>query len=194
MQTIHNHNLSAKSNELKHLFLDQLETAFAAETLVADAFIEFAGEASSPDLKEAIEAHREETLNHVQRLEKVFGVFSQPIKPGKNDAMLRLVASAKRLMSERKGSPGSDAGLIGALQKVEHYEIALYGCLAAWGRQLREDEAVRWIERTLAEEKEADERLTILAEDWINRQAVQETVDARFPVSQLANAASAMKV
>jgi len=158
-------------SELRELFLDELADLLYAEKLLVKTLPKMAKAAESDELREAIEMHLEETETHVERLGQVFELFDKPIKTKKCDAMEGLVKEGQSIMSEWKGSPAADAGLISAAQKVEHYEIASYGTLVTWAELLEMDEAVDLLNETLDEEKATDEKLTQLAEQGVNEEA-----------------------
>ena len=111
-------------------------------------------------MKQTLESHLEETRGHVERLEKVFEILDESPKRKKCRGMEGLLAEGGELISEDRG----DAALISAAQKIEHYEIAACGSLAAWAKMLNEDEAVDLLEETLGEESSADEKLAYVAE------------------------------
>ena len=126
--------------------------------------------AQNEEFKAALESHLEETETHVQRLEQVFEIFDETPKPKKCKAMQGLLEEAQDLIKEEEG----DAALICAAQKVEHYEIATYGSLRAWAEFLEESDAADLFQETLDEEKEADEKLTEIAETAANPEAEGE--------------------
>lgn len=158
-------------SELRELFLDELADVLYAEKLLVKTLPKMARAAQSEELREAIEMHLEETQTHVDRIGQVFELFDKPVKAKKCEAMEGLVAEGKTIMEEWKGSPASDAGLISAAQKVEHYEIASYGTLATWAELLGNEEAADLLKETLDEEEATDEKLTQLAEEGVNEEA-----------------------
>ena len=127
--------------------------------------------ATHDELKEAFGHHLEETERQITRLEAVFQAFG--VKPtSKNcEAMTGLIREAEEISSENHGEQTINAALISAAQKVEHYEIASYGCLREWAEQLGQDSAAELLEETLDEEKAADQALTDLARNRCNRTA-----------------------
>src|SRR5437763_16160099 len=129
-------------DNLRELFLDELADLYHAENQLLKALPKMAKAASAPELQEALTSHLEETEGHVQRLEQVFELFDKPAKGKKCEAMEGLIEEGKKLMSEGDEGPVMDAGLICAAQKVEHYEIASYGCLCTWAEVLGENEAL----------------------------------------------------
>ena len=148
----------------RETFIEELKDLYDAEKQITKALPKMAKAAEHDELREAFETHLEETENQIERLEKVFELFDETPKGKKCKAMEGLVAEGKELIEEEEG----DAALICAAQKVEHYEIASYGSLISWARLLGEDEAADLLEETLAEEEQADEKLTDIAESTIN--------------------------
>ena len=160
--------LTANQNEdldknLHEMFLEELADILDAEKQLTSALPSMAEAASSEELRAALESHLDETKQHVIRLEQVFKSVNAPVKSKTCKAMKGLVEEAEDMMEEYEGSPALDAGLIAAVQKMEHYEIAAYGTVCAWAEQMEHTDAVDLLERSLAEEKEADESLTEIA-------------------------------
>jgi ferritin-like metal-binding protein YciE len=153
------------------VFLDQLADVYHAEKQLTKVLPKLAKAAKSSDLKTAFESHLEETKNHVTRLERVFKSLDESIHSKPCKAMKGLVAEGGEILSENKGTAALDAALIIAAQKVEHYEIATYGGLRSWARQMGHTEAASLLNETLAEEKAADEKLTDIALEVVNAQA-----------------------
>jgi ferritin-like metal-binding protein YciE len=129
--------------------------------------------ASSEQLRNALEEHHTVTEKQVERLEQIFEQLGKPVRGKKCVGMEGLLKEGAELLKEEAEPAVCDAGIIGAAQKVEHYEIASYGTLATWAKLLEMDDAATLLEDTLAEEKEADETLSELASQ-INVQAEQE--------------------
>ena len=127
--------------------------------------------AQSEDLKAAFQKHEAETEEHVARLEKVFEEIDKKPRGKTCDAILGIIGEGQEIMKEFKGAPALDAGLLAAAQAVEHYEIARYGTLKTWAAELGLNQAVKLLEKTLAEEKNTDEALTQLAESEVNQHA-----------------------
>lgn len=155
---------------LQESFVDELRDLYDAENQLLKALPKMAKAAESDELRTAFAEHREQTEEHVARLEKVFGIFDETVRAKKCKAMQGLVEEAKDLIDEEEG----DAALIAAAQKSEHYEISSYGSLAAWAKALGKKDAVKLLTQTLAEEKETDEKLTDLAESIINARESQD--------------------
>jgi len=159
--------------DLNELFLEELADIYDAEKQLIKALPKMAEQANSPELQSAFEDHLEQTQEHVRRLEEVFELFEQKPKGKKCEAMAGLVEEAQALMKEEAAPSVMDAALIAAAQKVEHYEIATYGCLRTWAELLGKDEAIDLLEETLNEEKDVDESLTDIATN-INEEASDE--------------------
>ncbi len=164
--------MSIKLDHLEKLYLSQLKDAFSAEHQLLEALPKMRDAVSDEKLRGAFVDHLAETKRHVERLEQIFGTMEG--KPGGHrcKAMEGLVKEGDEILKE-DGEPATrDAAIICAAQKVEHYEIATYGCLREYARMLGHDDAVELLEATLQEEKDADGRLTGLAEEWINAGAM----------------------
>lgn len=157
---------------LKDLYLEQLKDLYSAETQLVDALPKMAEAATAPDLKQGFQEHLRQTQEHVNRLERIFQSLGE--KPGGHtcEGMKGLVREGEQMI-KMKGEPNViDAGLIAAAQRVEHYEIAGYGTVRTYAELLGHDEHVTLLERTLTEEEETDERLTMLAESHVNEEAL----------------------
>src|SRR6185295_13946502 len=128
---------------LQDLFLDELADMFDAENRLTKALPKLAKAATHDELREAFESHLEETEGHVRKVEQVFEAFGKTAKSKKCEAMTGLVEEGDDIASENKGEPTINAALISAAQKVEHYEMASYGCLREWADQLGNDSASR---------------------------------------------------
>jgi ferritin-like metal-binding protein YciE len=150
------------------LFIEQVRDLFDAEKQLVKALPKVAKAASSSELKTAIQEHLEQTRGHVQRLERIFELVGKAARGKSCKGMDGLVEEGEEMIALRAEPMVHDAGLIAAAQRVEHYEICAYGTLRAWARQLGMDEAVRLLEQTLAEEKEADQKLNRIAESMVN--------------------------
>ena len=162
---------------LKDLFLDELADMYDAEKRIVKALPKMAEAATCTDLKERIENHLTETQGHVRRLERVFQAFG--VKPVAKtcEATKGLLEEGAEIAAEFKDSPAINAALISAAQKVEHYEIASYGCLHEWAGLLGNPEAATLLQEILEEEKAADEGLTKLAVAKSNDEALCEACD-----------------
>src|SRR5437867_738091 len=134
---------------LNELFLDQLADIYHAEKQLVKALPKMAKGTSSPELKSAFESHLDETQAHVQRLERVFEAFNRPAKAKKCEAMEGLIEEAKDMIDEASVSSVMDAALIAAAQKVEHYEIATYGCLCTWAELMGNRDALDLLKQNM---------------------------------------------
>jgi len=159
---------------LKDLYIDELKDLYNAENQLVKALPKMAKAASSDELRQGFEAHLEQTRGHVQRLEKIFESLEENPKGKKCVGMEGLVNEGSEIMEEDFEGALMDAALIGAAQRVEHYEIAAYGTASEFAKILGESKHVSLLEETLQEEKETDEKLAKLAEE-INPQANEGT-------------------
>jgi ferritin-like metal-binding protein YciE len=159
---------------LEDLFHDTLKDIYFAEKKILTALPKMAKAAQNEELAAAFEKHRDETEGQIERLEEVFGLIEKKPQGKTCPAIVGLTEEALEIIKEYKGSPALDAGLLGAAQAVEHYEISRYGTLKAWAEQLGLDDAVELLQATLEEEEATDEALTELAEAVINQQAEVE--------------------
>jgi ferritin-like metal-binding protein YciE len=160
-----------KIKTLHDLYVDQLRDLYNAEGQLVKALPKMAKNASSDQLRSAFEEHLEQTRNHVERLEQIFEKLDARPKGKKCYAMQGLVEEGEELIDQEPEDAVLDAGLICAAQKVEHYEIASYGTVCTWARQLGFNDHLELLQQTLQEEKAADEKLTRLAEAGINQEA-----------------------
>jgi ferritin-like metal-binding protein YciE len=156
---------------LSDLFLDALRDILYAERKILKALPKMARGATDPELKTAFRDHLEQTQGHVERLQQIFEMIDKPARGKTCPAIDGIVEEGEEIMSEYKGNPALDAGLLSAAQAVEHYEITRYGTLCAWAEQLGYTDAVPLLEATLAEEKQTDEDLTRLAVTAVNTAA-----------------------
>jgi ferritin-like metal-binding protein YciE len=163
--------MTKQPKTLQDLFHETLKDIYYAEKKILSSLPKMAKAAHSPDLRAAFEKHERETEGQVERLEQVFGLLREPAKGKTCDAINGIVDEGKEIMTEFKGSPALDAGLLAAAQAVEHYEISRYGTLKTWADELGLQEAVELLDQTLQEEKKTDEALTVLAETAVNQEA-----------------------
>ncbi|HTF18655.1 MAG TPA: ferritin-like domain-containing protein [Chryseolinea sp.] len=167
-------NADAKSL-LHDFFVDELKDIYWAEKHLTKALPKMAKAATSEELRQAFENHLTQTEEHVSRLEQVFEMLGMKPQAKKCDAMEGLVEEGKSIIEDtEQGTATRDVGLILAAQKVEHYEIATYGGLAQLAKTLGLMDIKEILGQTLAEEKEADELLTEIAENNINTEAAGE--------------------
>jgi ferritin-like metal-binding protein YciE len=157
---------------LKDLFLAELADMYDAEHRIIKALPKLAKAAKCEKLQAAFLAHLEETKEHVTRLEKVFQSFGKKAQGKKCEATVGLLKEGDEIAADNKGEPTINAALISAGQKVEHYEIASYGCLHEWAKLLENEEASKLIEANLDEEKDANKKLMELARGGSNNEAL----------------------
>jgi ferritin-like metal-binding protein YciE len=148
---------------LKELYVDELKDLYNAENQLVKALPKMAKAASSEELRAGFEEHLEQTKSHVQRLEQIFEMLDESPKGKKCKGMEGLIEEGSEIMEEDFEGALLDAALIGAAQRVEHYEIAAYGTVRAFAEELGESEHASLLAETLEEEKETDEKLTELA-------------------------------
>lgn len=166
----------AKSNAaagLTELFEDGLKDIYWAEKALIKAIPLMAKNATSADLIEALNSHLTETEDQIIRLEKVFELIGKKASAKKCDAMEGLIEEGKGILEETELGVVRDAGIIAASQKIEHYEIASYGTLRQFAETLGLEEAAALLEETLDEEKGADKKLTDVAVNAVNFDAVE---------------------
>ena len=163
-----------KLNTLKKLYVNELRDLYNAESQLLKALPKMAKGASSAELKQAFEDHLEQTKDHVDRLDEIFkGLDEKPT--GKTcKAMKGLIEEGSEMLDEDGEESVIDAGLIGAAQRVEHYEIAAYGTVRTFANLLGEEEAADLFQQTLDEEGETDKQLSELAEEIVNQEALSE--------------------
>ena len=140
-------------NQLQEVFFEELGDIYSAENQLVKALPKMVKVAQSQELKDAFSAHLGETKNHVERIEQIFQLFGKAARGRKCKGMEGLIDEAKEVISENKETSGLDAALICAAQKVEHYEIAAYGCLRTWARIMDHQQAVDLLQQTLNEEE-----------------------------------------
>tara|TARA_R110002020_G_scaffold254617_1_gene468361 strand:- start:43373 stop:43906 length:534 start_codon:yes stop_codon:yes gene_type:complete len=164
-----------KNSKLHQLFLNELKDIYWAEKHLVKALPKMKRAATSSKLSQAISSHLEETENHVNRLEEVFALLDERPQAKKCKAMEGLLAEADTILEDTESDTRvRDAGIIIACQKVEHYEIASYGSLVVLAKKMEHTECAEKLAQTLDEEKNADKKLTKIAESDINEEASQE--------------------
>jgi len=162
---------------LKDLFHDELMDMYDAEHRIVKALPKLAKAATCTRLQAALRAHLKETEGHITKLDQVFKSIGVPAKGKKCEATVGLLKEGDEIAAEFKGSPAINAALISAGQKVEHYEIASYGCLHEWAGLLGHNRAAELLEEILDQEKTANEKLTELARTGNNEAACDGTCD-----------------
>ena len=155
-------------NSLSDLFAHEIKDLYDAEHRITEALPQMAEKASNPQLKRAFDNHLRETEKHIERLNSVFEHCGCEPERVKCDAMVGLIKEGSNLLSADGDPDTIDAALIGAAQKVEHYEIASYGTVRALAQQLNDTYSAELLQETLDEEKQTDQKLTEIAESAVN--------------------------
>lgn len=169
------HKAKITDSRLEDFFHDELKDIYWAENHLVKTLPKMAKAASGEELKDAFTQHLAVTKEHVARLDKVFELLGHKASSKKCEAMEGIIKEGESIIEDTEdGTATRDAGLIMAGQKVEHYEIATYGALARVAKTLGHGEVVKILESTLAEEKQADDSLTKLADGSVNEQAADE--------------------
>ena len=153
------------------LFLHQLQDMYSAEKRILQALPTMSKGVETKELKTALDKHYDETKQHVQRLENVFKIIGQKPKGVPCKAIEGIIGEAEEQMGAIKDEAVCDAAIIASAQAVEHYEITRYGTLLAWAKVLGHTDAVDLLKQTLGEEKHADQMLTKVAEQKVNKAA-----------------------
>ena len=161
-----------QKDSLRQLYVNELKDLYNAETQLVKALPKMAKASSNAELRQGFEEHLRQTSEHVSRLEQIFDMLGEKATGKKCLGMDGLVKEGAEVMSEDYEGAVMDAAIIGAAQRVEHYEIAGYGTVRTFAEILGENEHISLLEQTLEEEKQTDEQLTRLAEE-INSQAAQ---------------------
>jgi len=167
-----------KANRLRHLYIEELKDLYSAENQLVKALPKLAKASASEDLREGLEGHLEQTKEHVARLEKIFKSLGESPKGKKCKGMEGLIKEGGEMIEEGLVPEELDAGLISAAQRVEHYEIAGYGCVSTYAKILEENQAESLLRQTLEEEKETDKKLTQLASNINIEAASSQESDA----------------
>jgi len=160
--------------ELLHdLYLSELSDLYSAEEQIVKALPKVIKHTESPELRQALENHLEETRGHVERLESIFEMHGESAKRSKCKGMEGVLAEGDELIGKDAPAVVRDAAIISACQRVEHYEIAGYGTVRTYAQQLGHDKAAALLQETLDEERAADEKLTSIAADRVNVEATR---------------------
>ena len=168
---------SQEATGLRELFQDSLKDIYWAEKALTKALPKMLKQATSEELVTALEDHIEVTQEQVTRLDEVFNALGMKAQAKKCEAMEGLIKEGNEIMESTAEGVVRDAGIIAASQKIEHYEIASYGTLCAFAKILGESEAAEMLLQSLNEEKEADDKLSEVAEGSINLQAAGEDAE-----------------
>lgn len=163
-----------KIETLRDFYIDELKDLYNAESQLIKALPKMAEAASSAELKSAFQSHYEETLEHVNRLEVIFNSLDKSPNGKHCKAMEGLLAEGEEVLKGDMPDTVKDAALIAAAQRVEHYEMAGYGCVRTYARLLGEYDAATLLDETLQEEGAVDLHLTEIAEGSVNEDAAAE--------------------
>ena len=163
--------LTKPIKSLDDLFVHHLQDIYYAEQQITKALPKMIAKVHDPQLKQGFETHLGETKNQIKRLEQVFQMWGESPKAITCPAIDGIIEEADEILGDAKDNDVIDAAAAAAAQAVEHYEIARYGTLIAWARELGRDDCARVLEQTLVEEKATDARLTEIAEARVNRLA-----------------------
>jgi ferritin-like metal-binding protein YciE len=158
---------------LQDLFIHEIKDLYSAEKQLVKALPKMAKAAGSGDLRDGLESHLAETEQHVNRLEEIMEKLEIPNRGPKCKAMEGLLEEGQDMLDDAMEDDVRDAAIISAAQRVEHYEIAGYGCARTYAEQLGHHDAARMLQETLDEEKAADEKLTHIARQHINMEAAE---------------------
>jgi ferritin-like metal-binding protein YciE len=159
---------------LEELLQEELKDMYDAEKQLTKALPKLAKKATTSDLKEAFEEHLRQTEQHLERLEQVFDQLGMPARGKTCKGMKNLIAEGNDMIGDADDDMTRDALMISAAQKVEHYEIASYGTMRTWATVLGHTDIAAILEDTLEEEKETDQKLTGIAESFVNQAAAEE--------------------
>ncbi len=160
-----------KLQSLQDLYVEQLQDLYDAENQLVKALPKMAKAASEPQLQQAFEQHLTQTKTHVERIEQIFKTMGSSPKGKSCKAMKGLIEEGEEMIKQRADPSVRDAGLIAAAQRVEHYEIAGYGCVRTYADLLGMADSSALLQQTLNEEGMTDKQLTKLAEQVINLEA-----------------------
>jgi ferritin-like metal-binding protein YciE len=167
----------ASLDSLDALLQDELKDIYDAEKQLTKALPKMVKKATAEELKDALEQHLKQTEQHIERLEQAFEQLGMPARGKKCEGMKHLIAEGDEMIGDAEDDATRDAVMIAAAQKVEHYEIASYGTIRTWAILLGKNDLAALLEETLEEEKEADQKLTEIAESFVNQAAADEGED-----------------
>ena len=157
---------------MQDLLLEELRDLYNAEQQLTTALPKMVEKASSPTLRQAFQNHLRETEGHVARLEQIFESLAEKASGKKCKGMEGLIDEGEDMLAEKGSEAVRDAGIIATAQRVEHYEIAAYGCALNFAQLLGRQDIASLLQQTLAEEKAADEKLSQIAEHEVNSHAM----------------------
>ena len=163
--------MAKQPKDLNDLFFETLKDIYFAEKQIVKALPKMAKAAQSPQLRAGFEKHLGETEGHVERLEQIFDILDVPARGKTCEAILGILEEGKSIMEDFKDTPALDAGLVSAAQAVEHYEIARYGTLKAWAKQMGRVDVMKLLEATENEEIATDQALSQVATTEVNKKA-----------------------
>jgi ferritin-like metal-binding protein YciE len=169
--------MTKQLKSLDDLLVHELQDIYHAEGQITKALPKMIKAANHPELRAAFEEHLQQTEGQIERLERVFELLGVPAKGKKCEGMAGIIAEGQKALEEHPSPDVLDAALIAAAQKVEHYEIASYGCVATYAELLGYDQVHELLGQNLDEEETTDERLSDLAESVINVEAADESVE-----------------
>src|SRR5919198_6686326 len=158
-------------NSLQDLYIEQLQDLHSAEQQILDALPKMIDKASHAELRQGFELHLRQTEEQVRRLERIFESLGEDSAGEECEGMKGLLKEGAKVMKERADSDVLDAAMIAAAQRVEHYEIAGYGCARTYAEALGRPEDADLLQQTLDEEGETDKKLTQIAEQVVNPDA-----------------------
>jgi len=161
------------ARSLHDVFVHELRDMYNAEQQISKALPRLIKAAESEDLRDAFETHLDETHSQIDRLEEAFELLDEKARGVSCDGMSGILQEGNAVLEDGLAGPIRDAALIGAAQRVEHYETAVYGTLIAWAKAMGHNQIADLLTSNLEEEKNADEKLSQLAEGGINAAAVQ---------------------
>lgn len=168
-------NDTATDEGLRDLFISELKSVYHTEKRAIDALGEQAKASTTDEVRNAFLVHQEESIVQKERLEEIFRIIGVRTEERSADAIDGLITDARRVIADTEaGSLTRDAGLIIAAQKIEHYEIAIYGSLLTLAHVLDFTQSTELLSKTLEEEKESDRKLTVLAETFVNNRSKEE--------------------
>jgi ferritin-like metal-binding protein YciE len=151
-------------SSIEELLINELKDLYSAEKQITKALPKLAKAATSPELRAAFESHLQETIGHVERLEQIFDTLGKTARGKLCHGMQGVLEEGSEVVEETEKGGVRDAALISAAQRVEHYEMAAYGCVREYANLLGQKEVVDLLEKTLEEEKAADKKLGSIAE------------------------------
>ena len=164
----------ATTKGMSELLVDFMRDVYYAERQILKALPKMAKATQNEKLKQALVHHREETEGQVERLQRAFEALGQRARGKTCEAINGIIEEGEEVIHEFEQGPVRDAGIVANAQAVEHYEMARYGTIVAWARGCGQDEVVKLMEETLAEEKKADQLLNEIANKEVNQQAMKQ--------------------